>query len=1174
MTATAAVVVGALPAAAAAPTVPTGLTFERAVTHTPVLAGTVSDPDGGAVTARFFARTAGASTWNVVNGATVAATSGQVARTTLPVQAAGTTLEWTMKSCDAATCSAAAPVVTSVVSPMLGAGPRKNATALPFQLGDRVSAKVDVGTGNLMLTAEALSVPGVHSDVPVQLVYNSLSLGAGVAQASTSNPTGYGWTVSVGMRLEAAADGSLVFHGPAGLTGTFVPAGGGAFTAPAGLTADLVALSGGGWALTDHASQQKLTFNASGILTTIADRNGNTHTLTYDPYNPTRLAGITATRGPAGLDVTFAYTSGRLTSIRQGPSGSVRTVGLGYNGSGDLTTITDALNRTTTFTYTAHQLTRVQAPGGIDTYVEYDVRNRVTAVRQVNGTAGSAGDSWTRLAYTSDTQTLVSDGEQETTGSPTSGERTAYTLAADRTGRVTKAVDAEGRERAATYTANYDPATATTGAGTSAATTTMTYGANSGESLTSLASPTGATRGWEYTNTAAATKYLPTSSTDDAGNSSAYTYNGAGNVMTSTDALAAQAVLTRNTNGTVVTATAPGNGTNKTTYTYTNAQVTKVTPVTGSSLGVRDFTYDTYGRLKTATNGRGVTTTYSYDLLDRLTGVDYSGTNPNPDVSFTYDTAGRQGTRTDTSGTTTWTYDQVGNLTSVVNTFDNATITYGYDRVGRMVSTTDSGGTTTYGYDDAGALVTMQYPHPNGGTATTNFAVDDKGRRTDTWMRTNPTNTIWAAHSHTDYDTSGRPSRIKGERRQPSSGSQVTTVVDLQYCYAANSTYPTCSTSTTDDRSFVQWRRDHVTGQTTTYTYDGAGRLTQAATTAGTNATAHPAVTHAYAYDARGNRTSATVTTGGSSTTQTRTHNAANQTTSSGFTYDGAGNLTADPAAGTIAYTAGDQMASVTKAGTTYDYTYAGVGNGELVRNETPGGTYSYTYGTTGAVGRPAIERVTLDGNTAHLDNDPTGQPVQIRTSTGQDLLYIYDGLGSPVALLSNFNTTAFEYSFDPYGVAELETTSGGNATVQTPFLYTGGLHDRTTDWIKNGARYYTPTEGRWTQHDTLDAPLDPANANRYAYAANNPINYIDPTGRFSWAEFGGNALGAFVGALIIVPAALGGGPVGAAAGAAVGGCIGGAVAEGTSAALSGGSASQGDIGGACLGGAVLKAFG
>ena len=49
--------------------------------------------------------------------------------------------------------------------------------------------------------------------------------------------------------------------------------------------------------------------------------------------------------------------------------------------------------------------------------------------------------------------------------------------------------------------------------------------------------------------------------------------------------------------------------------------------------------------------------------------------------------------------------------------------------------------------------------------------------------------------------------------------------------------------------------------------------------------------------------------------------------------------------------------------------------------------------------------------------------------------------------------------------------------------------------WVKYGQRWYNPGIGRWTQMDTLDAPLDPANANRYAYAANDPVNNSDPLG-------------------------------------------------------------------------------
>src|SRR3954462_3955291 len=143
-----AVVASALPALAAAPGAPSNLTFERAVTYSPVLAATISDPDGGAVSGMFFARRAGSSTWDLLNGVPVAVSSGQTARAQLPAVPAGTSVQWQVKACDASTCSGLSVLTTSLVSPMLGAGPRKNQTAQSFPAGDRVKSQVDVGTGD------------------------------------------------------------------------------------------------------------------------------------------------------------------------------------------------------------------------------------------------------------------------------------------------------------------------------------------------------------------------------------------------------------------------------------------------------------------------------------------------------------------------------------------------------------------------------------------------------------------------------------------------------------------------------------------------------------------------------------------------------------------------------------------------------------------------------------------------------------------------------------------------------------------------------------------------------------------------------------------------------------------------------------------------------------------
>ena len=66
------------------------------------------------------------------------------------------------------------------------------------------------------------------------------------------------------------------------------------------------------------------------------------------------------------------------------------------------------------------------------------------------------------------------------------------------------------------------------------------------------------------------------------------------------------------------------------------------------------------------------------------------------------------------------------------------------------------------------------------------------------------------------------------------------------------------------------------------------------------------------------------------------------------------------------------------------------------------------------------------------------------------------------------------------------------------------------------GARYYDPAIGRFISADTVvQNPANPQTLNRYAYALNNPLKYIDPSGQevringtnvemfYDWAAYG-----------------------------------------------------------------------
>ncbi|THE18939.1 hypothetical protein E1J17_03555 [Kocuria rosea] len=1043
----------------------------------------------------------------------------------------------------------AVPAASTALQDTLGdLGARPGATRVPVSITDQVSASVDVGTGNFMLQIAGLSVPGITGDTTIGLTGNSLSQ---ERSTTSAEPQRFELTAGAAGSL-STVPGGVIYEGPDGYTAKFTTVAGSttAFTAPAGVKADLVKTSTG-YILTWRQSAAVVEFNNDGKTVSVADRNGNKTTYTYTNGVLSKVVG---TRGTAEAKTATINVTDTAITVTQSTSSENRTVRFEKDSTNDLAAFVDAEGNRTLFETWSGQVRKITSPTGEVTNIAYDASDRVTRVGKVNS---DGANSRTRFDYPSATQTLVADPNTDQNAAVSAVPRTTYTLNADQ--RVTAATDAMGRAAAKTYTPDFDTATATSGTGTTAGTTTNTFGANSGQSMTKSASAGGATEQATYENTAANTKYLANSSTDDAGNKSLYTFNGAGNPLTATDAMASQAKLTYNTDGTVATALAPGNGTNTTKYTYdTNKQLTKVTPVTGSSLGVKDFTYDTWGRLATATDGRGNKLTYTYDKVDRMTKIDYSDTTA--DVAYTYDADGRQTQRVDGSGTTTYGYDNLGRLTTRENTAGGGTITYGYDLASNLTSTTDSRGTTGYEFDASGTPTAVKYLL-NGTEKTLKIATDDRGRRTDVWMDYQPNGSSWAAHTHTDYDNTGRVKRVKTTQ---GFGTSASVVADLTYCYAINTTPSTgCETTVAktaaNDRAKIQWVKDASDGSATVYTYDQRGWLTTAVRTGGSNPQ-----TYNYKYDNRGNRLTANASE--QYKAQNYTFNAANQLTNTGFQYDGNGNLTKDLSA-TFTYNAAQQMVKTERwTGSSYNYAYAGNTQQELISHDTARGTKSYVYGREDQHGNPVVEQVTLDGETGYVERDPvTGEPLLLRTPTGMQSLYVYDGTGNPLALVTNGSYTATAYEYDPYGVPTLTEDSGGYGTVMNPYQFKGGLHDRNTNWVKFGHRWYSVEWGRFSQQDTLDAPLDPANANRYAFAANDPINNSDPLGLYSWEEFWGSTVGevtkGIMGLLgVAVKRTLPGAIIGAGAG-----CIGGIWGE----SVVNPNAETRDFVGACGGGAV-----
>jgi len=156
--------------------------------------------------------------------------------------------------------------------------------------------------------------------------------------------------------------------------------------------------------------------------------------------------------------------------------------------------------------------------------------------------------------------------------------------------------------------------------------------------------------------------------------------------------------------------------------------------------------------------------TRDFDLLGRLTGIQYGNRATTPDVDFTYDTAGNRTKMIETSEVggnpftareTTYSYDNARRLTSVGfdedgNGVVDETVAYDYDISGRRTSLTFDGQTIGYEYDERGRLITLT----DWDTGRSTFSYDGAGRH----IATQRPNGMRSSYRH---DHAGRLARLQ-----------------------------------------------------------------------------------------------------------------------------------------------------------------------------------------------------------------------------------------------------------------------------------------------------------------------------------------------------------------------------------------------------------------------------
>ena len=829
---------------------------------------------------------------------------------------------------------------------------------------------VNTATGNYIYNKKDLEIPGTGLGFVFERHYNS--------QCEQDGPLGFGWSHTYAATITVNPDSSVVtIQWGDGKTETWTPDGSDGFTPQYGVF-DALIDNGDGTYTVKKRDLIRYNFDASGMLSSVVDKSGNTISMTYAGND---LVQITDT---VGRNINLTHdVNGRITQIAD-PIG--RTIQFVYDGNGDLVSSTDMNGNTTTYTYDAnHQILIVidprgntvvtntyddekrvvtsqrDAKGGQTTYAYDEVNKKTTLTDALGYTTIHFHDELLRLIQETDDKSDSAYFTYDEQGNRTevknkNANKTTYTY--DANGNVLTKTDVLGKATTITYNANNNPLTRM-----DALSNTTTYEYDANGNLIKATDPLGNLATMTYNACG-----QPLTITDARGNTTTNSYDAEGNLIEVTDALGNKTTYTYDGVGRRLTFT---NALGEiTSYTYDNND--NLLTVTDPLGNVTTHIYDQNNNRLTTTDPMVNTTTYAYDVKDLLSNT----TDPlSNSITNAYDGLDRKTSVTDKRGyATTFSYDAVGNLLTMTDPLGNST-TYAYDANGNQLTNTNPlGHTVTYAYDSLDRQTSATDPLGNSTTTT----YDAIGRVTAETNAKGQTTSF-------EYDAIGRLTKVIDDEGG--------TII---YTYDENGNRLTMKDSNEN---------------TTTYTYDALNRLTQKVEPLG-NA-------YQYAYDAVGNMTSMTDANGNSII----------------YTYDANNRLIEikypDDSKVTFTYDAnGNKIQMVDSLGTT-SYAYDALNR--MV-------SYTDPFGKTVAYGYDANGNRTLltypDGKIVSYAYDALNRLATVSDWLTRETIYTYDAAGNLIGAL-NPNNTKVSYTYDDTGrLTELSNTKSDFSVISS-YVYT-----------------------------------------------------------------------------------------------------------------------------------------